>query len=295
MKVFLYILAALVFAGLGVAGAYFTSGWFGYKVTLWGSAVFIFFGAIVGIKQSVLEGLIVTGVYTGAGYFILRTIPEFFPIFAGVLAGGSLFGIVMGVRAELEEAPRREAEHREREEERARDEAARRKEEAKWEEHRQKAASLPVPTPKADIRERFEAFRTYLNRVWSGLPPQLFDPNDQGYELINTWLQRQFIRIVEVPLGCRISDSYGEYDQEYDDDLPAEGPEPEMPPGRPMEIWVNGKYPLDSLVSVRDGWHYTEPPFDYVMVYAEVGSDNKYIPLDQARFELRSASWISEP
>ena len=290
MRVFLYILGTLLFVGLGIAMVYLTSGWIGYKVILWGSVVFVFFGVIVGIKQSALEGIVVTGVYTGAGYFILRTIPELFPIFTGALVGGSLLGIVMGVRADLEEAPRREAEQRALEEELARDEAARRNEEAKWQEQRRKLASLPIPSSKADIQECFKVFQTYLNSVWSRLPPQLFEPNDQDYELINTWLQRQFIRIVEVPLGCRISHTYGEYDPEYDDDLPADAPEPETPQTRPMEIWVNGKYLLDSLVTVRDGWHYAEPPFDYVMVYDE-GPDNKYIPLDQARFELRSASW----
>jgi hypothetical protein len=296
MRVFLYILGTLLFAGLGIAMVYLTSGWIGYKVILWGSAVFVFFGVIIGIGQSAVEGILVTGVFTGTGYFILRTVPGFFPIYSGVLTGGSLFGIIMGIRAGLEEAPRREAEQREIEEERARDEMARRSEEAKWQEYRRKVASLPIPTPKADIKERFKAYLKHLNQVWSQLPQQLFEPNDEDYELINTWLQREFIRIVEVPLGCRISHTYGDYDPDYDDDLPVDGPWPEIPHTRPMEIWVDGNYQFDSLVTVRDDWRYAEPPFDYVLVYDEEDPDTgmweKYIPLDQAHFELRSASWI---
>jgi hypothetical protein len=296
MRVFLYILGTLLFAGLGIAMVYLTSGWVGYKVILWGSAVFVFFAAIIGIGETAIEGIVLTGLCTGIGYFILRTVPGFFPIFSGILIGGSLFGIIMGVRTELAEAPRREAEQREMEEERIRDEMARRSEEAKWQEYRREVASLPVPTPKADIKERFKAFQKHLNQVWSRLPEQLFEPNDEDYEHINTWLQREFIMIVEVPLGCRISHTYGEYSPDYGDDLPMDGPWPEIPQTRPMEIWVDGEYPFDSLVTVRDGWHYAEPPFDYVLVHDEedpdTGVTEKYIPLDEAHFELRSASWI---
>jgi hypothetical protein len=297
MKVFFYILLALALAGLGAALAYLTSGWVGYEVTLWGCAVFVFFGIVVGIRHSALEGIVGTGVFAAAGYMILKTIPQFLPIFVGALAGMSLLGIVIGVLAESEEAPRREAEQRALEEQRARDEAARRKQEADWQKYRKHVATLPIATPKADIRECLEAFRTYLNRVWSRLPPDLFEPNDQDYELIHTWLQRQFDRIVEKPLGCRIQYSYGEYDGEYDDDLPEkEIPEPEKPQYQPMQIWVNGEYEFDSLVGVHDGWHYTEPPFDYVLVFEEVGPNastrERYIPFDQARFELRPGRWI---
>ncbi|MGD9304585.1 MAG: hypothetical protein PVF79_10005, partial [Desulfobacterales bacterium] len=63
-----------------------------------------------------------------------------------------------------------------------------------------------------------------------------------------------------------------------------------LPQSRMMEIWVNGKYRFDSLVSVHDGWHHVEPPFDCVLVYADVDPNQpRYIPLDQATFELRPA------
>jgi hypothetical protein len=74
---------------------------------LWGSAVFVFLGIVVGIRHSALEGIVSTGVYAAAGYMILNTIPQFLPIFGGAFVGISLCGIVIGVLAELEEAPRR--------------------------------------------------------------------------------------------------------------------------------------------------------------------------------------------
>ena len=68
---------------------------------------------------------------------------------------------------------------------------------------------------------------------------------------------------------------------------------------RPMEILVNGKYELHSLVSVDDDGHYTEPPFDHVLIYEpgdpERTPRRRYIPFDQARFELRPVSWITKP
>jgi hypothetical protein len=294
MKALLSILIALVLAALGVSLAYLTSGWVGYEVTLWGCAVLVLFGVVLGIGHSALEGIFFAGVYTAVGYFILKTVPQILPIFGGVFAGMSIYAIVIGVRSELEEAPRREAERRAREEQRARDEAAARKQEADWEEHRKRVAALPVATPQADIRACLEAFRTHLVRVWPRLPPDLFEPRDYGYELIHTWLQRQFERIVERPLGCRIATPYGEYDMDYDDELPAEEtPRREALRYRPMEIRVDGQYEFDCLVSVRDGWHYTQPPFDYVLVHETVDPDipdrKRYIPFDQARFELRPA------
>ncbi len=295
MKAFIYILIVSALAALGVAVAYFTSGWVGYKGILWGGAVFVFFGMAFGLRHSALEGIVATGIYTGVGYIILKEIPKILPIYGGAWAGCSLFLIVIGVLAESEEAPQREAaEQRALEEQRARDEAAYSKQEADRQEYRRKVASLPVATPKADIHECLKTFRTYLNRVWSRLPPYLFTPNDDNYELIHTWLQRQFNRIVEKPLGCRIIFSYGEYDADYNDDLPEkETPNPEMSQYQPMQIWVNGEYEFYCLVSVRDGWHYVEPPFDHVLVFEDESPDNprgeRYIPFDQARFELRPA------
>jgi hypothetical protein len=53
---------------------------------------------------------------------------------------------------------------------------------------------------------------------------------------------------------------------------------------------------FDCLVSVHDGWHYTEPPFDYVLINEAVDPETpmkkRYILFNQARFELRPASWI---
>jgi hypothetical protein len=284
MKVLFYILIALVLAALGVAATYMTSGWIGYKVTLWGSAVFVFLGIIIGIRHSALEAIVGTGMYTGAGYMILKTIPELFPIYTGVFVGMSLFSLVMGIGAGLEEAPQRETQQRE----------------VGWEAYREHLATLPVATPTANIRECLGAFQTHLNRVWSQLPPDLFEPHDESYELIHTWLQRQFERFVEKPLGCPIARPYGEYEMGYEDYLPEqETPKPEDPKYQPMDIWVNGKYEFDCLVSVRDGRPYMEPPFDYVRVYQYVGPDvpknERYIAFDQASFELRPASWISNP
>jgi hypothetical protein len=299
MAVIVSILGVMTLSGLGVAVAYLTSGRVGYEVTLWGSAAFVFFGMAFGLRHSVMEGIVGVGVYTAVGYLILKTIPEILPIFGGACAGLSLFILVIGVIGESEEAPQRDAEQRVLEEQRTRDEALLSNQEADWLEYRKHVATLPVATPKAGIGECLEVFRTYLNRVWSQLPPELFEPKDYGYELIHTWLQRQFERIVEKPLGCGIDRFYGEYDMEYDDDLPEkERPKRETPKCQPMEIWVNEKYEFDCLVSIRDGWHYTQPPFDYVLVYEDVGPDipgkERYIPFDQARFELRPASWISK-
>ena len=281
---------ALVLAGLGVALAWMISGWVGYAVPMWGCAVLVFFGIVLGIRHSALEGIILTGVYLGIGYMILKTMPQVLPIFSGALAGFSTCGIIIGVLAEQEEAPQREAEQRAWEEEHAREEAEWRKRQEDLEERERKLASLPLPIPKAEIRECLEAFRTYLNRVWPRLPPDLFTPNNAGYKLIHNWLQWQFLRIVEKPLGCHLIYTYGDYDMDYDDDLPQkEAPDPEIFQSRPMEIRVNEKYDFHCLVSVRDGWHYTEPPFDHVRVSDDSPTGERYIPFDQARFELHPA------
>ena len=117
---------------------------------------------------------------------------------------------------------------------------------------------------------------------------RLFEPNDANYKLIYTWLQRQFIEIVVKPLGCQIEIHYSEYDCEFDEDLPGgETNAPETPEYQPMEIWVNKKYLFDMLVRQRDGYYVDEPPFDYIMVYEDRGSEEgstvSYIPFDQAQ------------
>ena len=108
-------------------------------------------------------------------------------VFFHILIGLVLAALGAGL-AWHEEAPQREAEERAREHEIAREKEEIRKREAEWQEYERKVASLPVPTPKADIRECLEAFRTYLNRVWPRLPQDLFTPNDEDYELIHNWL-----------------------------------------------------------------------------------------------------------
>jgi hypothetical protein len=147
------------------------------------------------------------------------------------------------------------------------------------------------------VGERLNAFRTYLNRVWHRLPPQLFEPNDANYKLVHTWLQRQFIKIVVKPLGCQIELFYGDYDCEFDEELPGgETWAPETPEYQPMEIWVNKIYTFDMLVGAHDGWYDNKPPFDYMRVFEETDSEEgtspSYLPFDQARFELRPASWM---
>ena len=299
MVVLLKMLSALVLSGACVTVAYLSSGWVGLQITLWGSAVLVPFGVVYGIGHTVIEGIVVAGLYTVVGYFILKMMPQILPIYCGVLVSTSIYGIITGVRTEIEEAPQREAERLATEEQRARDETARHNREAEWQAYRKHIATLPVASPKADIKECLEDFRTYLNQAWPQLPPDLFEPIDYGYELIHTWLQRQFERYVVKPLGCPYASFYGEYDSDYDDELPSMEPvNQQKPQYQPMEIWVNENYDFDCLVSVRDGWHYTEPPFDHVMVQEDMGPDassrDRYIPFDQARFELRPAWWISE-
>ncbi len=96
----------------------------------------------------------------------------------------------------------------------------------------------------------------------------------------------------------QISHSYGDWDADYAEELPWDE-EPivrKKPESKPMEIWVNGKYGFCNLISLRDGWHYVEPPFDHVLVddYDEAGQSprERYIPLSQAHFELRPISTL---
>ena len=53
---------------------------------------------------------------------------------------------------------------------------------------------------------------------------------------------------------------------------------------------------FDMLVGAHDGWSEYKPPFDYMRVFKETGSEEgitaEYLPFDQARFELRPASWV---
>jgi hypothetical protein len=298
--ILLFSLGAIISAAFGVAITHLVVGWVGKDIVLWGCIVLIFFGVVIGIGHTVIEGIVVAAILGAGGYFFLNKIPAFVLYFPGALAGFSIFMIVIGLIAESKEAPLREAQERaqktqhEKEAEwRAEREAA----EAEWESYRRKLATLPVPTPKADIGERLNAFREYLNRVWHKLPPQLFEPNDEDYKLIYTWLQRQFDKIVEKPLACRLEMQYGDYDCDFDEDLPGgESVEQAEPEYQPMEIWVNEIYTFDMLVGAHDDWSEYKPPFDYIRVFKETGSEEgitaEYLPFDQTRFELRPASWI---
>ena len=302
-NIVLPILGALISAAIGIVLSQFTIGWVGQTITLWGCAALIFFGFVIGMRQTVIEGIVLTAILTGLGYAILKTFPAYLPLFPGSLAGISILMIVIGMIEESKEAPRREAQKRKWKEQQAQEEArwkAREAEtEARWQEHRRRTAKLPVLSPMADITECINAFRNYLNRVWHRLPQKLFESNEFGYEHVHTWLHRQFIKIVEKPLGCRLDMHYGDYDWEFDEELP--GGEPEQPADleyQPMEIWVNEKYEFDCLITIRDGVYYVEPPFDYIKVFEDRGPEeargSTTIPLDQARFELRPASWISQ-
>jgi hypothetical protein len=299
--ILLFSLGAIISAAFGIVITYLAVGWVGKDIALWGCAVLIFFGVVIGVRHTVIEGIILTAVFAGGGYFVLKKIPVLLPIFPGAFAGFSIFMIVMGLIAEAREAPQREAQERawkeQEEQNEAKWKAKREADKAEWEIYRRKVAELPIPTPKADIGERLHAFRTYLNKVWHRLPPQLFETNDENYELIYTWLQRQFVKIVGKPLGCRLEMQYGNYDDDFDEDLPgAESVEPTAPEYQPMEIWVNETYMFDMLVGAHDGWYDNKPPFNYISVYEEPGpggsSERIYIPFDQARIELRPASWI---
>ena len=295
------ILGTLISAAVGIILSYLAIGWVGQKVTLWGCAALIFFGTVIGLRETVIEGIILTAIVVALGYLILKNFPVYLPVFPGSFAGLSIFMIVVGLIEEAKEAPQREAREREwraqREQEEARWKAQQAKAEARWQERRRKIAKLPVPSPKADITERINAFRNYLNKVWHRLPQKLFETNEFNYELVHTWLQRQFIKIVEKPLGCKLDMQYGDYDWEFDEDLP--GGEPEETADleyQPMEIWINDRYEFDCLITIRDDVYFVEPPFDYIRVFDDNGPGDtrgsEYIPFDQARFALRPASWI---
>ena len=294
----LYILGAIISAIFGIVITYLVVGWVGKDIVLWGCIVLIFFGIVIGIGHTVIEGIVVAAILGAAGYFFMNKIPVLGLYVPGALAGFSIFMIVIGLITAMKEAPQREAQERAWQEQDEKEEAKWKAEqealEAWWQERRRKAAKLPVPTPRVDIGERMNAFRTYLNQVWHRLPPQLFEPNDANYELIYTWLQRQFVKIVVKPLGCEIEHQYGDYDREFDEDLPGGDTwTPKTPDYKPMEIWVNEIYTFDSLVDAQADY---KPPFDYILVYEASELDGswttKYIPFNQARFELRPASWI---
>jgi hypothetical protein len=299
--IIIFSLGAFISAAFGMVIAYLAVGWVGKDIVLWGCIVLIFFGIVIGIGHTVIEGIVIAAILGAGGYFFVNKIPAFVLYVPGALAGFSIFMIVIGLIAASKEAPQREAQERAWQEQDAQEQAKWKAEqealEARWQERRKKVATLPAPTPKADVSERLNAFRTYLNRVWHRLPQQLFERNDANYQLVNTWLQRQFIKIVVKPLGCQIELFYGDYDCEFDEELPGgETWAPETPEYQPMEIWVNEIYTFDMLVGGPDCLYDNKPPFDYMRVFKETdseeGSTEAYIPFDGAQFELRPASWI---
>ena len=112
--------------------------------------------------------------------------------------------------------------------------------------------------------------------------------------LIYTWLQRQFVKIVVKPLGCEIEHQYGDYDREFDEDLPGGDTwTPKTPDYKPMEIWVNEIYTFDSLVDAQADY---KPPFDYILVYEASELDGswttKYIPFNRTPPSLMDSNGL---
>ena len=277
-----YILVSVACAVPGFMIAYWIFKSIGYQWTFWVCAVFVLlYTARLG--HTVIEGLVVAAIWALLSYGIMKLKPEFLPIMNAALLGGAIIGGSVYSLFEVYHEERRQA-----------------REQREWQAYRDYVESLPITKPKADIRKCMQAFRTQLNRVWSQLPPELFELHDNYYQLIHTWLQRQFIRFMEKRLECPLQIHYGEYDRDYDAKWPEEkSAESKLPRYCPMEIWVNEKYEFHSLVSVEDGEHYTLPPFDHVLIftpgyrYHEI--KRQCIPFDQAHFELRPIKRIAKP
>lgn len=277
-----YILVSLISAVFCFAIVYWISGWIGYQWTLWGCAVFVFFTFVIGIGETLIDGLVPAVVITILNYIIMKVKPELMPIIGGALVGLFIGGMIFAMFQMFEE-DRRQA-----------------RKQQEWQEYCRYVEALPIANPKADIRKCLQAFRADLNRVWSQLPPELFERHNNYYQLIHTWLQKQFIRFMEKRLGCPLQICYGEYDSDFDVTWSKDkSTEPKLPQYRPMEIWVNEQFQFHSLVSVEDGGHYTVPPFDHVLIFLPGDRDDtlerKCIPFDQARFELRPVDWITKP
>jgi K+-sensing histidine kinase KdpD len=146
----LFILGTIISAAFGVAITHLAIGWVGKDIVLWGCIVLIFFGIVIGIGHTVIEGIVVATILGACAYFFVDKISAFVLYVPGALAGFSIFMIVTGLIAASKEAPQREAREREQKsqhEKEAEWRAERERLEKEWQERRKKAATLPIPTP----------------------------------------------------------------------------------------------------------------------------------------------------
>jgi hypothetical protein len=111
-NIVLFILGAIISTAFGVAITYLAVGWVGKDIVLWGCIVLIFFGIVIGIGHTVIEGIVIAAILGAGGYFFVNKIPTFVLYVPGALAGFSIFMIVVGLIAVSKEAPEREAQAR---------------------------------------------------------------------------------------------------------------------------------------------------------------------------------------
>ena len=69
---------------------HFAQGWIGYKVLFWGGTVLVCLGVVVGIGHTVLEGILISGMYVTFGLLIMKIFPHALPIYSLVVVGWSL-------------------------------------------------------------------------------------------------------------------------------------------------------------------------------------------------------------
>ena len=100
---------------------YFAQGWVGYKIIFWSGTVLVCLGVVVGIGHTVLEGIVMAGMYVAWGMIIMKFFPHIFPIYTMVVVGVFLLIYIGGMRLKTEEVPLREKRRREAEEQRIRD------------------------------------------------------------------------------------------------------------------------------------------------------------------------------
>ena len=63
-NIVIFILGALISAVLGIVLSHLAIGWVGQTVTLWGCAALVFFDSVIGMRHTVIEGIIVTALFT---------------------------------------------------------------------------------------------------------------------------------------------------------------------------------------------------------------------------------------
>ena len=110
--ILLFSLGAIISAAFGIVITHLAVGWVAKDIVLWGCIVLIFFGIVIGIGHTVIEGIVVAAILGAGGYFFMNKIPAFVLYVPGAFAGFSIFMIVMGLIAESKEAPLREAQER---------------------------------------------------------------------------------------------------------------------------------------------------------------------------------------